>query len=146
MSTDGSALGVDVGGTFTDLATWDGSRLRTGKTSSTPDQSEGVLSGAAALLEGQTIGHLLHGTTVATNALLERKGARTALVTTAGFVDVVEIGRQDRPALYDSMVDRPSPLASRELRFGVAGRLDAASRRHFAGGTHRPAQPVQADS
>ena len=128
MSPDRAALGVDVGGTFTDLATWDGSRLWSGKTSSTADQSEGVLSGAAALLEGRAVGHLLHGTTVATNALLERKGARTALVSTAGFVDVAEIGRQDRPALYDPMVDRPSPLANRECRFGVAGRLDAAGR------------------
>ena len=98
MSPDRAALGVDVGGTFTDLATWDGYRLRSGKTSSTADQSEGVLSGAAALLEGRAVRHLLHGTTVATNALLERKGARTALVSTAGFVDVAEIGRQDRPA------------------------------------------------
>jgi N-methylhydantoinase A len=126
MSTDRTALGVDVGGTFTDLAVWDGVQLRSGKTSSTLDQSEGVLSGAGALLEGNTVGPLLHGTTVATNALLERKGARTALVTTAGFLDVVEIGRQDRPALYDSMVDRPPALASRDLRFGVVGRLDAA--------------------
>ncbi|MDR9451426.1 MAG: hydantoinase/oxoprolinase family protein, partial [Acidimicrobiia bacterium] len=128
MSPDRAALGVDVGGTFTDLATWDGYRLRSGKTSSTADQSEGVLSGAAALLEGRAVGHLLHGTTVATNALLERKGARTALVSSAGFVDVAEIGRQDRPALYDPMVDRPTPLATRECRFGVAGRLDAAGR------------------
>lgn len=125
MSTEHPVLGVDVGGTFTDLAAWDGSRLRSGKTSSTPDQSEGVLTGAQELLEGEAVGHLLHGTTVATNALLERKGARTALITTAGFVDVVEIGRQDRPALYDSMVDRPPALAPRDLRFGVAGRLDA---------------------
>ena len=128
MSSDGRALGVDVGGTFTDLAAWDGSRLRSGKTSSTADQSEGVLAGAEALLEGETVGHLLHGTTVATNMLLERKGARTALVATDGFVDVIEIGRQDRPALYDSMVDKPTPLAPRELRFGVAGRLDASGR------------------
>ena len=126
MSNDPTALGVDVGGTFTDLAVWDGSRLRSGKTSSTLDQSEGVLAGAAAVLGKGSTGRLLHGTTVATNALLERKGARTALVTTAGFADVVEIGRQDRPALYDPMADRPIPLASRELRFGVNGRIDAA--------------------
>jgi len=126
MPTDGTALGVDVGGTFTDLAAWDGSVLRSGKTSSTPDQSEGVVEGAGAVLDNTAISRLLHGTTVATNALLERKGARTALVTTAGFVDVIEIGRQDRPALYDPMADRPVPLASRELRFGVGGRVDAA--------------------
>jgi N-methylhydantoinase A len=126
MSTDGAALGVDVGGTFTDLAAWDGRRLRSGKTSSTLDQSVGVLSGAAEVLDEGVTDRLLHGTTVATNALLEGKGARTALVTTAGFVDVIEIGRQDRPALYDSMVDRPPPLAPRRLRFSVAGRVDAS--------------------
>ena len=126
MSNDRTALGVDVGGTFTDLAAWDGSRLRSGKVTSTPDQSEGVLSGASAVLDGRVTERLLHGTTVATNALLERKGARTALVTTAGFADVIEIGRQDRPALYDPLADRPPPLASRNLRFGVTGRVDAA--------------------
>lgn len=125
MLFDRNEVGVDVGGTFTDLAAWDGTRLRSGKTMSTVDESEGVLSGAADVLDGRAMGRLLHGTTVATNALLEGKGARTALVTTAGFVDVVEIGRQDRPALYDPMADRPSPLVPRELRFGVTGRIGA---------------------
>ncbi|MGZ5382624.1 MAG: hydantoinase/oxoprolinase family protein [Acidimicrobiia bacterium] len=128
MPRDGTALGVDVGGTFTDLAVWDGSFLRSAKTSSTVDQSEGVVDGARAVLGDCAIWRLLHGTTVATNALLERKGARTALVTTAGFVDVIEIGRQDRPTLYDPMADRPLPLAPRELRFGIAGRVDASGR------------------
>src|SRR5204862_2226401 len=68
---------------------------------------------------------LAHGTTVATNALLERRGARVALVTTEGFADVIEIGRQDRPSLYDPRVDRPAPLVPRSLRFEVAGRLAA---------------------
>ncbi|MGZ8786134.1 MAG: hydantoinase/oxoprolinase N-terminal domain-containing protein, partial [Acidimicrobiia bacterium] len=80
MPRDGTALGVDVGGTFTDLAVWDGSFLRSAKTSSTVDQSEGVVDGARAVLGDCAISRLLHGTTVATNALLERKGARTALV------------------------------------------------------------------
>ena len=78
------------------------------------------------MLADAKVERLLHGTTVATNMLLERKGARTVLVSTAGFDDVIEIGRQDRPALYDSMVDRPSPLAPRDLRLGVTGRVDAA--------------------
>src|SRR5205814_4165084 len=69
---------------------------------------------------------LAHGTTVATNALLERRGGRVALVTTAGFADVIEIGRQDRPSLYDIWADRPEPLVERGLRFEVGGRLDAS--------------------
>lgn len=112
-------LGVDVGGTFTDLAWWDGSKLHVGKTSSTEDQSEGVVAGAEEVTGGATVDSLLHGTTVATNALLERKGARTALVTTDGFTDVVEIGRQDRPSLYDSFLDRPPPLVEPAHRFGA---------------------------
>jgi N-methylhydantoinase A/oxoprolinase/acetone carboxylase beta subunit len=71
---------------------------------------------------------LAHGTTVATNALLERRGATVALVTTAGFADVIEIGRQDRPSLYDIWADRPEPLVPRHLRLEVDGRLDASGR------------------
>jgi N-methylhydantoinase A len=112
------ALGVDVGGTFTDLAHWDGSHLATGKTPSTRDQSDGVISGAEALEAGDSA-RLLHGTTVATNALIERKGARTALITTEGFEDVIEIGRQHRPSLYDAMADRSAPLVPRSRRFGL---------------------------
>lgn len=108
-------LGVDVGGTFTDFVRWDGAALDTGKEPSTPhDQSLGVMAGATSL---GGVGRFLHGTTVATNALLEGKGARTALVTSPGFADVVEIGRQDRPSLYDSFADRSQPLVDRELRF-----------------------------
>ncbi len=113
-------LGVDVGGTFTDLTVWDGRRLHVGKTSSTVDQSEGVVDGARELLGDQRVETFLHGTTVATNALLERRGARTALVTDAGFGDLIEIGRQDRPSLYDSFVDRAVPLVGRDGRFEVA--------------------------
>ena len=112
------ALAVDVGGTFTDLVAWDGERLISGKVASTPDdQSGGVLAGARQM--GRGAGRFLHGTTVATNALLERRGAVTALVTTPGFGDVIEIGRQDRPSLYDSFVDRPLPLVGGLLRFEV---------------------------
>lgn len=111
-------LGVDVGGTFTDLVHWDGEQLTTAKEPSTPhDQSEGVMAGAARL---EAPARFVHGTTVATNALLERRGARTALVTTYGFSDVIEIGRQHRPSLYDSFADRAEPLVARDLRLGVA--------------------------
>jgi N-methylhydantoinase A len=118
-------LGVDVGGTFTDVVCWDGRRLRVGKLSTTTgDQSVGVAEGARQLLDGAQRGgdlpRLLHGTTVATNALLERRGARTALVTDPGFEDVIEIGRQDRPSLYDPFDDRPAPLVPAELRFGIS--------------------------
>lgn len=109
-----NGIGVDVGGTFTDIAAWDGRSLTTGKTSTTSDQSDGVVAGASGLADRTEM--LLHGTTVATNALLERKGARTALLTSEGFADIIEIGRQDRPSLYDSFVDRPEPLVPRERR------------------------------
>jgi N-methylhydantoinase A len=113
------SLGVDVGGTFTDVVLWDGVRLVVGKTASTPDQSVGVLSGSRQVLAGGSVSTLVHGTTVATNALLERKGAPTALITNDGFLDVIAIGRQDRPSLYDSFADRPVPLVAAEHRFGL---------------------------
>ncbi|HEX2368527.1 MAG TPA: hydantoinase/oxoprolinase family protein, partial [Acidimicrobiia bacterium] len=115
-------LGVDVGGTFTDLVRWDGERLHTAKVTTTPDQSDGVVDGSSLL--GAETAELLHGTTVATNALLERKGVTTALVTDAGFTDVIEIGRQDRPSLYDPFADRPEPLVPRGLRMTAPDRGD----------------------
>ena len=127
--TEGARLGVDVGGTFTDLVLIAGDRLVTAKVPSTPrDQSEGVMrSLEAAGLPGAagTDGPaaFAHGMTVATNALLERRGARTALVTTEGFRDVIEIGRQDRASLYDLTARRPAPLVPRELRFTVRERM-----------------------
>jgi N-methylhydantoinase A len=116
-----SQTGIDVGGTFTDLAAWDGSRLTTAKVPSTPDdQSRGVVD---ALRVGDVgVTGLVHGTTVATNALLERAGARTALVVDEGFEDLIEIGRQDRPSLYDVGRTRPVSLVSPGYRLGVAGR------------------------
>jgi len=113
-------LGVDVGGTFTDLVGWDGTSLVVGKLPTTPDQAEGVVAGAA--LVGHTSGALVHGTTVATNALLERRGARVALVADEGFTDLLDIGRQDRPSLYDSFDDRPAPLVRPGDRVAVPGR------------------------
>ncbi|MBU1493872.1 MAG: hydantoinase/oxoprolinase family protein, partial [Actinobacteria bacterium] len=94
----------------------------TAKVPSTADQSEGVISGIEAI--DATPGRLLHGTTVATNALLERRGARTVLITDGGFEDILEIGRQDRPSLYDTTVTRPEPIAGRAERIGVEGRRD----------------------
>ena len=109
-----------MGGTFTDVAMWDGTAMTVGKVPSTPrDQSEGVMAGAGAAIRTDTRADLLHGTTVATNALLERRGARTLLVTDAGFESLIEIARQDRPSLYDPFADRPRPLADPEMRLGV---------------------------
>ena len=118
-------LGVDVGGTFTDLVALSEGGLVTAKVPSTPrDQSEGVMNAIdAAEVEAASVGALAHGMTVATNALLERRGARTALVTTEGFRDVLEIARQNRPSLYDLSMDRPPPLVPRDLRFTVRERM-----------------------
>src|SRR5215212_4562234 len=117
-------IGSDTGGTFTDLVADDGT---VAKVLSTPDDpGVAVRAGCEQLDEGQTPSALAHGTTVATNALLERRGAEVALVTTAGFADVIEIARQDRPSLYDIWADRPAPLVPRRLRLEVQGRLDAA--------------------
>jgi N-methylhydantoinase A len=118
-------LGVDVGGTFTDLVALSEGRLVTAKVPSTPqDQSAGVMNSIeTSEVEPSAVDALAHGMTVATNALLERRGARTALVTTEGFRDVIEIARQNRPSLYDLSQDRPFPLVPRELRFTVKERM-----------------------
>jgi len=116
-------LGVDVGGTFTDLFLWDGAGIKTAKLPTTAsDQSEAVLEGAAELADH--VESFLHGTTAATNALLERTGARTLLVTSPGFEDVIEIGRQDRPSLYDPFADRPEPLVDRGNRVSSLAEAD----------------------
>ncbi|HEY6629633.1 MAG TPA: hydantoinase/oxoprolinase family protein [Acidimicrobiia bacterium] len=111
-------VGVDVGGTFTDIVALDGETLIGGKVPTTPDQSVGVI-GALSDLVAEPIALFLHGTTAGTNALLEERGARVALVTSEGFEDLVEIGRQARPSLYDPFVDRPLPLVSRMARIGA---------------------------
>jgi len=118
-------LGVDVGGTFTDLVALSQGRLITTKVPSTPqDQSAGVMNSIeTSEIEPGAVDALAHGMTVATNALLERRGARTALVTTEGFRDVIEIARQNRPSLYDLSQDRPPPLVPRGLRFTVKERM-----------------------
>ena len=119
-------VGVDVGGTFTDLiaALPDGT-IAIRKVASTPDDpSLGLFRAIDALgTSGQAIDVLIHGTTVATNALLERRGARVALVTTAGFEDLLWLRRQDRASLYDLTRDHPPPLVSRDHVVGAAERM-----------------------
>nr|WP_175542143.1 hydantoinase/oxoprolinase family protein [Natrinema hispanicum] len=117
-------IGVDVGGTFTDVALSVDDRLVTAKVPSTEPQHVGVLEGIEkacddAGIEPGEIDGFAHAMTVSVNALLERGGARMALVTTEGFRDVLEIGRQDRPDLYDLEAEKPAPLVPRERRFEV---------------------------
>ena len=107
-----SLFAVDVGGTFTDVVVLSEGRLSGRKVPTTADQSEAVLAAAGGTEED----FFFHGTTSATNTLLEGNGARVALVTSPGFEDLIEIARQDRPSLYDSSADRPSPLVEREDR------------------------------
>lgn len=124
-------LGVDIGGTFTDLVIIDeaSGAVRVGKLLTTPkDPAQGVETGIVRLLEEmgvapRAVGSLIHGTTLATNALIERKGARTALITTRGFRDALEIGREGRYDMYDLFIDPPPPLAPRHLRREVDERL-----------------------
>ena len=122
-------LGVDVGGTFTDAALLDGQRLHTAKVPTTPeDQSEGVIASIEQVLakagaEPAALESFTHGMTVGTNALLEERGARTALIATEGFADLLEIGRQNRPSLYHPCRPRPRSLVDRELRFEAAERV-----------------------
>ena len=118
-----TVVGIDVGGTFTDIAILQDGKLTIHKLPSTPvDPAEGVRRGIAEINVGDA--EYVHGSTVATNALLEGKGGRTALVTTLGFEDVLEIGRQSRSDLYDLNLERPPALAPRELRFGLPERVD----------------------
>jgi len=124
-----SIIAIDTGGTFTDVVSWRAGKLRVLKVPSTPaDPARAVLTGIDAALGAGPAFVLLHGSTVATNALLERRGARVALVTNAGFEDVIEIGRQNRPQLYALVGERPEPLVRREDRHGVRGRLDETGR------------------
>ncbi len=118
-------VGIDVGGTFTDIAVLQSGRLTVHKLPSTPaDPSQGITRGVAEIGVDIPAADFVHGSTVATNALLEGKGGRTALVTTLGFEDVLEIGRQNRADLYDLAMERPPPLAPWELRFGLPERVD----------------------
>jgi N-methylhydantoinase A len=125
-------LGVDVGGTFTDAALLDGERLYTAKVPSTPeDQSRGVIAAVDEVLaragaEPADVEGFTHGMTVGTNALLEERGARTALVATRGFADLLDIGRQARPSLYHPCRGRPRSLVAGADRFEAAERTGAS--------------------
>jgi len=124
-------VGVDVGGTFTDFFAFDsdGGRIVVHKTSSTPEDPSGAILEGLSFLDREcgvserSIRRFGHGTTVATNALIQRRGGRVAMVTTGGFRDLLEIGRQTRPKMYDLRADHPSPLAPRERRFEVVERV-----------------------
>ncbi|MCZ6917034.1 MAG: hydantoinase/oxoprolinase family protein [Gemmatimonadetes bacterium] len=116
-------VGIDTGGTFTDFVVLDGEQLRVHKEPSTPDNpARAVLAGLRQVL-GEATPDIIHGSTVATNALLERRGAKTALVTTHGFADVLEIGRQTRSEIYDLNVRKAAPLVPVERRFEVSERV-----------------------
>jgi N-methylhydantoinase A/oxoprolinase/acetone carboxylase beta subunit len=119
-------LGIDTGGTFTDLLRLDERGMNVHKVRSTPDDpARAIFSGIAELVGEEEWAELVHGSTVATNALLERKGVRVALITTKGFEDVLEIGRQTRAELYNFMVKARRPLIPAGLIFGVNERLNA---------------------
>jgi N-methylhydantoinase A len=124
-------LGLDIGGTFTDVALEIGERRFTGKTLTTPGAPEqGVLTALRAVteaagIEAGQVDLIIHGTTLATNAVIERKGAKTALLTTEGFRDVIEIRHENRFEQYDVNIDLPPPLVPRRLRFPVRERVDA---------------------
>src|SRR4051794_7509395 len=122
-------LGVDVGGTFTDAVIFDGRSLHTAKAPTTPDdQSRGVLAAVEAALDraGASAGEIrgfAHGMTVGTNALLEERGARTALIATSGFTDLLDVARQNRPDLYRLCTPKPAALVGDELRFAARERI-----------------------
>ncbi|MEI8178157.1 hydantoinase/oxoprolinase family protein [Aestuariivirga sp.] len=124
-------LAADIGGTFTDIVLEDGAKRWSGKVLTTTHAPElGVIEGLRQVLDAsglkpQDIGVCIHGTTLATNALIERKGARTAFITTQGFRDIIEQGYEKRFDHYDLMIDRPVPLVPRTLRFEIAERLAA---------------------
>ena len=118
-------VGIDVGGTFTDIAILEDGLLSVHKLPSTPaDPSQGITRGIGETDVDIAATDFIHGSTVATNALLEGKGGRTALITTMGFEDVLEIGRQNRADLYDLSMERPTPLSPWQLRFGLPERID----------------------
>lgn len=151
-ASGGAVLSIDVGGTFTDLVLYNpaSDRLFVEKTLSTPDAPEqGILRGVKAILrEGGVrptdIGHIIHASTVATNALLERKGARTAMITTRGHRDLIEIGRELRYDLYDLGITFPGPIVSRQNRHEVNERMLADGSVHVALDSEQVAQAADA--
>ena len=131
---DGGRLGVDIGGTFTDVALEAGGRRYSAKILTTPEAPErAVLEAIGAVLREAALAPadlsiIIHGTTLATNAIIERKGAKTALLTTEGFRDTIEIRHENRFEQYDVNIDLPPPLVPRRLRFPVRERIDAQGR------------------
>ena len=127
----GARIAVDIGGTFTDVVLESAAGRVTVKVLTTPaEPALGVLEGVRAVLQRamlapSAVGLLIHGTTLATNAIVERKGARTALITTDGFRDSVEMAYENRFDQYDVFIERPEPLVPRHLRFGIPERVDA---------------------
>ena len=133
-----SVLGIDIGGTFTDFFLIEDDRLRVYKRASTSDDpARGVLDGLAEIDVRPE--QVVHGSTVATNAIIERKGARTALISSRGFRDVLVIGRQNRPRLYDLEPERPPPLIPDALRLEADEGLDHEGR------VLQPLDPAQAE-
>ncbi len=147
-------LGVDVGGTFTDAVLAVDGRLITAKAPTTPeDQSDGVLAAVRAVLkragaDAGAVAEFSHGMTVATNALLEGRGARTAFIATEGFTDIVALGRQDRPELYRLCAARPEALTAPEARFGAPERMtpDGPLRELERRGRRRAGAPREAEA
>jgi N-methylhydantoinase A len=123
-------IGIDIGGTFTDIVTIERGKFRSYKLPSNPQEPwRGVIDGLRSIIQQgeivpREVSRIAHGSTVATNALLEGKWAKTALITTNGFRDVLEIGRQNRPSLYDLSFNRPTPIVPRDLRFELDERID----------------------
>ena len=128
----GPRVGIDIGGTFTDLVYLQpGGSIQRAKVLSTPDDyGRGIAEGledaiARGEIKAEDVAQIMHGTTVATNAILEGKGAKVALITSEGFRDVLEIRRLRMPVLYDIRWQKPKTLVPRRLRFEVAGRIDS---------------------
>ncbi|MFC1592020.1 hydantoinase/oxoprolinase N-terminal domain-containing protein, partial [Thermodesulfobacteriota bacterium] len=116
-------IGIDTGGTFTDFVFQDAQQLRVLKIPSTPhDPSRAILQGLQTITGGSA-NHIIHGSTVATNAILEHKGAQTAVICNRGFEDILEIGRQNRAHLYDLSYRKPPELVAHNFRYGISGRL-----------------------
>ena len=134
MVERGGRLGVDIGGTFTDVALEAGGRRYSAKVLTTPEAPERAVLEAIgtvlreAALAPADLSIIIHGTTLATNAIIERKGAKTALLTTEGFRDTIEIRHENRFEQYDVNIDLPPPLVPRRLRFPVRERIDARGR------------------
>jgi N-methylhydantoinase A len=125
-------IAIDIGGTFTDVVLEQAERRWTAKVLTTSQRpADGFMNGVERVLADsglgpQDVGMVIHGTTLGTNALIERKGARTAFLTTAGFRDILEIGYENRFEQYDLLIDKPAPLVPRNLRFTVAERIGPA--------------------